>query len=326
MKLRTPFLIGGAIAACAGLSLAGAPAPATAPVSDTLAPVVAAPPTMSARDRRERFNDRVQAMLEAGEGSRLTDAPPARRRAQSSSQPRSSSSAGARPTPVAVATPTVASIPMPTSAPASGGLRTIALPDSPSRTIAAALTRPTNAVDCLTQAIYYEARSESEEGQAAVAEVILNRARSGRYPAEVCDVVYQRNARTCQFSYTCDGSIGRTRVNARSWATAERIARQVYGGQAQALLPARSVNYHANYVAPSWGRRLERVRQIGAHIFYGAALNGGTPGASDDAPVAARPSGQLTFVRLDALDRAYDLFRTAVEPVPAAQPTATAAE
>ena len=192
-------------------------------------------------------------------------------------------------------------------------------------TIAAALGRPTNAVDCLTQAIYYEARSESEDGQAAVAEVILNRARSGRYPREVCDVVYQRNARTCQFSYTCDGSIGRTRVNARSWATAERIAREVYAGRAQALLPARSVNYHANYVAPGWGRRLERVRQIGAHIFYGSALNGGTPGASDDPPRAPTSAGQLTFVRLDALDRAYDLFRNSAQPAPADSPAQTAA-
>jgi spore germination cell wall hydrolase CwlJ-like protein len=325
VKLRTPFLIGGAIAACAGLSLAGAPAPATAPAPDALAPVVAAP-VMSARERRDRFNDRVQAMLEAGEGSRLTDAPPARRRAQPSIPSRPPVSSGARPTPIAAAPPAVATPLSPRRAPASDGLRTIALPDSPSRTIAAALTRPTNAVDCLTQAIYYEARSESEEGQAAVAEVILNRARSGRYPRDVCDVVYQRNARTCQFSYTCDGSIGRTRINARSWATAERIARQVHAGQAQALLPARSVNYHANYVAPSWGRRLERVRQIGAHIFYGAALNGGTPGASDDAAVAPRPSGQLTFVRLDALDRAYDLFRSSAEPTPAAQPTVAVAE
>ena len=316
MKLKAPFLIGGAIAACAGLSLAGAPAPATAPAPDTVALVVAGPPAMSALERRERFNERVQAMLAAGQGSRLTDAPPRRVQARSSAPQR------ARPTLAVAPTPVLATVPMSRSAPAPEGLRTIALPDLPSRTIAAALSRPTNAVDCLTQAIYYEARSESEEGQAAVAEVILNRARSGRYPRDVCDVVYQRNARTCQFSYTCDGSIGRTRVNARSWATAERIAREVHAGRAQALLPARSVNYHANYVAPGWGRRLERVRQIGAHIFYGAALSGGTPGASADAPRGPVRSDRLTFVRLDALDRAYDMLRNPDQPesaAPAAQ-------
>ncbi len=322
MKLRVPFLIGGAIAACAGLSLAGAPAPATAPAPDTVAPVVAGPPAMSALERRERFNERVQAMLAAGEGSRLTDAPPRRAQARSSAPQR------ARPTPVVAPTPVLATVPTSRSAPAPApdGLRTIALPDPPSRTIAAALSRPTNAVDCLTQAIYYEARSESEEGQAAVAEVILNRARSGRYPRDVCDVVYQRNARTCQFSYTCDGSIGRTRVNARSWATAERIAREVHAGRAQTLLPARSVNYHANYVAPGWGRRLERVRQIGAHIFYGSALSGGTPGASGDAPRDPVRSDRLTFVRLDALDRAYDMLRNPDQPEAAALAAQTATQ
>jgi len=320
VKLRAPFLIGGAIAACAGLSLAGAPAPATAPAPDTVAPVVAGPPAMSALERRERFNERVQAMLAAGEGSRLTDAPPRRAQARSPAQQR------ARPPLVVAPSPVLATVPTSSSVPAPDGLRTIALPDPASRTIAAALSRPTNAVDCLTQAIYYEARSESEEGQAAVAEVILNRARSGRYPRDVCDVVYQRNARTCQFSYTCDGSIGRTRVNARSWATAERIAREVHAGRAQTLLPARSVNYHANYVAPGWGRRLERVRQIGAHIFYGAALSGGTPGASGDAPRGPVRSDRLTFVRLDALDRAYDMLRNPDQPEPAAPAAQTATQ
>lgn len=314
MKLKAGFLIGGAIAACAGLSLAGAPAPVPAPLDDTEVPVVAASPAMSARERRERFDERVQAMLAAGEGSRLTDAPRPRRRV---SAPMSTASRSASAVPTSTATP------IDVAAAASSNLRTISLPGSPSQTIAAALRRPTTAIDCLTQAIYYEARSESEEGQAAVAEVILNRARSGRYPREICDVVYQRNARTCQFSYTCDGSIGRTRVNAGSWATAERIAREVYAGSTQPLLPTRSVNYHADYVAPGWGRRLERVRQIGAHVFYGAALNGGTPGASDDTPGRLAPSGRLTFARLDALERAYDVFRESAQaprPVDAAPP------
>lgn len=313
MKLKTPFLIGGCIAACAGLSLAGVPTPALAPTRDRAAPVaVAASPVMSAQDRRERFNKRVQAMLQSGEGHRLIDAP--RSRPQGAAAPTRKS----RPASLAP----VAASPSPASLP----LQTIASSEPRSQTIAAARTRPTSGVDCLTEAIYYEARSESEEGQAAVAEVILNRARSGRYPREVCDVVYQRNARTCQFSYTCDGSIGRTRVNAQSWARAERIAREVYAGRSQALLPARSVNYHANYVAPGWGLRLERVRQIGAHIFYGAALQGGTPGASTDTQLASPPSRQLTFVRLDALDRAYDVFRAAAEPQPPAESVESAAQ
>lgn len=164
---------------------------------------------------------------------------------------------------------------------------------------------------CLTEAVYYEARSESDDGQAAVAEVILNRAASPQYPADVCAVVYQRNARTCQFSYTCDGSIGRFAVQPAAWARAGRIARDVATGERRRILPDRSVNYHADYVAPGWGRRLERVHRIGAHIFYGAPLHGGsTPGAGS-APVPA-PAG-LEFRPLEALQRAYALAAAEAE-------------
>lgn len=164
---------------------------------------------------------------------------------------------------------------------------------------------PTNAIECLTQALYYEARNESSEGQAAVAEVVLNRARSGRYPRDICEVVYQRNSRTCQFTFTCDGSIGRRPVDMAKWARSEYIAREVYSGRSN-LLPQSSVNYHANYVRPAWGGRLERVRQIGAHIFYGAPL-GGAPEkfprvqASDH---ENRGRG-LVFVRNEAIENAY---------------------
>lgn len=162
---------------------------------------------------------------------------------------------------------------------------------------------PTDPIECLTQAIYYEARNESEEGQAAVAEVVINRSRAGTYPRDICQVVYQRNSRTCQFTFTCDGSIGRGAVNMGAWSRAERIAREVHSGRS-ALLPKSSVNYHANYVRPSWGRRLEKVRQIGAHIFYGRALNGATPGAGTLRPEQPATGG-LTFTRVAALDQAY---------------------
>jgi len=178
---------------------------------------------------------------------------------------------------------------------------------------------PTDAVECLTQAVYFEARNESEDGQAAVAEVVMNRSRSGAYPTDVCAVVYQRNSRTCQFTFTCDGAIGRSPVDMTKWARAEQIARAVYEGRAARLLPANSVNYHANYVSPSWGRRLERVRQIGAHIFYGAALGGGsTPGATEaQTPVQTVTQG-LVFVRNEALDRAYEAVRSATQTAVAA--------
>ncbi len=164
---------------------------------------------------------------------------------------------------------------------------------------------PASDVECLTQAIYYEARNESEEGQAAVAEVVMNRSRAGGYPPRVCEVVYQRNSRTCQFTFTCDGSIGRSPVNAEVWARAETIARDVYEGRRESLLPRSSVNYHANYVRPSWASRLEQVRQIGAHIFYGESLTGDPrPGAALAADTP-RQTGGLVFTRNAALDEAY---------------------
>ncbi|WP_299175241.1 cell wall hydrolase [uncultured Brevundimonas sp.] len=169
---------------------------------------------------------------------------------------------------------------------------------------------PSDPIACLTQAIYYEARNESEDGQAAVAEVVLNRAGSGRYPRDVCQVVYQRNSRTCQFTFTCDGSIGRSPVNMNAWARAERIARGVYAGETKALLPRASVNYHANYVSPTWARRMERVKRIGAHIFYGAPLNGETTPGAD-----TLPPQNLMFVKNDAIERAYaTLFRSSAPP------------
>jgi len=163
---------------------------------------------------------------------------------------------------------------------------------------------PQSDVECLTQAIYYEARNESEEGQAAVAEVVMNRSRALGYPPRVCEVVYQRNSRTCQFTFTCDGSIGRGPINPEAWARAEAIARSVYEGTRPSLLPPRSLNYHANYVRPSWASRLEQVRQIGTHIFYGDSLTGGPrPGAT--ATEAPGSSGGLVFTRNAALDEAY---------------------
>jgi hypothetical protein len=163
---------------------------------------------------------------------------------------------------------------------------------------------PSSDLECLTQAIYYEARNESEEGQAAVAEVVMNRSRALGYPPRVCDVVYQRNSRTCQFTFTCDGSLNRGVVNAEAWARAERIAREVYEGRRPAVLPGRSLNYHADYVRPSWSARLERVRQIGTHIFYGSSTSGGaTPGAAETQQQGR--SGGLVFTRNSALDEAY---------------------
>lgn len=121
---------------------------------------------------------------------------------------------------------------------------------------------------CLTQAIYYEAALESEAGQAAVAQVVLNRVRDPNYPDSVCGVVFQGAERVtgCQFSFTCDGALARPPV-AWAWERAAAVAdRALAGHVAQAVGTA--THYHADYVRPWWAPTLAKVTQIGTHIFY----------------------------------------------------------
>jgi hypothetical protein len=122
---------------------------------------------------------------------------------------------------------------------------------------------------CLAEAIYFESRSEPEGGQAAVAQVVLNRVRSGIYPTTVCGVVYQDRNRpfACQFTFACEGKSLRVEEPG-PWAVATRIARDVASGANYNPKVGVAVNYHANYVAPFWVGYLKRVDRIGAHIFY----------------------------------------------------------
>ena len=122
---------------------------------------------------------------------------------------------------------------------------------------------------CLAEAIYFESRSEPELGQAAVAQVVLNRVKSGDYPANVCGVVYQDRNRpfACQFSFACEGKSLRIEEPG-PWATAVRIASGVASGALYNVKVGEAVNYHANYVLPYWASTLKRVAQIGNHIFY----------------------------------------------------------
>jgi len=127
----------------------------------------------------------------------------------------------------------------------------------------AAVTTAGAEEDCLANAVYFEARGESLEGQLAVAEVVLNRARSGRYPATWCGVVTQH----AQFSFVRGGVIPAANRNSEAWKRAVAIARIAQQGSNR-MLAANVLWYHANYVSPSWGRRLARSSVIGAHIFY----------------------------------------------------------
>ncbi len=117
--------------------------------------------------------------------------------------------------------------------------------------------------DCLANAVYFEARGETLEGQLAVAEVVMNRARSGRYPATWCGVVVQRS----QFSFVRGGVIPAANRSSEAWRRAVAIARIAQSGTTRMLAP-NVLWYHANYVRPAWGRRLARSAVVGAHIFY----------------------------------------------------------
>jgi hypothetical protein len=122
---------------------------------------------------------------------------------------------------------------------------------------------------CLAEAVYFEARSEPETGQAAVAQVVINRAKSGLYPSSICGVVYQNRHRykACQFTFACEGKALVIR-EPDSWAVATRVAEDVLRGQTYLPAVGASTHYHADYVAPWWSRKLKRTDRIGRHIFY----------------------------------------------------------
>jgi hypothetical protein len=119
--------------------------------------------------------------------------------------------------------------------------------------------------NCIAIAVYHEARGESLEGQLAVARVIMNRAASGKYPPTWCDTVKQ----PWQFSFVRNYEFPYTDQNSNSWRKAVAIT-QLAVSNAIPSLANDVLWYHADYVAPSWGRRLTRVNKIGTHIFYRA--------------------------------------------------------
>ena len=123
---------------------------------------------------------------------------------------------------------------------------------------------------CLATAIYHEARGESLRGQFAVAEVILNRVASAKFPNSICGVVYQGvrpgQIGGCQFSFACDGR-SESMPNRTAANRAQRIAQVMAGGGARALTDG-ALYFHTRAVSPSWSRRFQQTAEIGAHLFY----------------------------------------------------------
>lgn len=175
----------------------------------------------------------------------------------------------------------------------------------------------TRAEQCLTAAIYYEAASEPDAGQRAVAQVVLNRVAHPSYPKTVCGVVYQGSERStgCQFSFTCDGSLARV-PSRLFWDRAANVARAALSGYVYAPVGL-ATHYHTVAVHPYWAPSLNFLGTIGAHRFYSFrgpagsaatfsfAYRGGEPLA---APNRRDPRADLRpDIALDplAIERAY---------------------
>ena len=121
---------------------------------------------------------------------------------------------------------------------------------------------------CLSEALYFEARGETVKGQFAVAEVIMNRVRSARFPDNVCGVINQGTGKRyqCQFTYTCDGN-PETIHEPRAFERVSKVARAVLDGRAPDLTKG-ATHYHTTAVRPRWSRVYTKTAAIGVHVFY----------------------------------------------------------
>ncbi len=126
----------------------------------------------------------------------------------------------------------------------------------------------TNDADCLTQAVYYEARGEGDDGMRAVAQVILNRVRHPAFPKTICGVVYQgaMQQTSCQFSFACDGSLARP-VEAWAWRRAKAVATAALGGYVMKSVGT-ATHFHTLAVDPRWSSNMVKIATVGQHTFY----------------------------------------------------------
>ena len=125
-------------------------------------------------------------------------------------------------------------------------------------------------LECLAKNIYFEAGGESFEGKVAVAQVTINRAESGKFPKDICQVVYQKNVVyekvLCQFSWYCQQASGVKPKNIAVFRESELVARQVLLENFRLPSLKNALYFHATHVNPKWNR--EKVAQIGGHVFY----------------------------------------------------------
>jgi hypothetical protein len=142
-------------------------------------------------------------------------------------------------------------------------------PMTPSELLGLDETTRSKSEICLAEAIYFEARGEAVRGQMAVAQVVLNRVFSGKYPNTVCGVVYQNAHRRlhCQFTFACDGIPDIVR-EPDMWERAQTIAAEMLDGKLWLPEVGKATHYHASWVRPGWVREMTKMHRLGVHTFY----------------------------------------------------------
>lgn len=145
------------------------------------------------------------------------------------------------------------------------------------------------AADCLAAALLYEAGDDAE-GQRAVAQVVLNRARHPAFPASICGVVFQgaERATGCQFTFTCDGAL-RRRYSDAAWQRARGIAIDAMTGAVYRPVGL-ATHYHTDWVRPYWSSSLDKLAQVGTHLFFRWRGFWGTPAAFRHGTNGAEPA------------------------------------
>jgi len=182
----------------------------------------------------------------------------------------------------------------------------------------------TQALNCLASAVYYEAGNQDEDGERAVAQVVLNRVRHPAFPSSVCGVVYQGSTKLtgCQFTFTCDGSLNR-RPDPDGWNRAVQVAHAALAGSVYAPV-GWATHYHADYVVPYWASTMAKNAVVGAHLFYRWAGTWGQPAVFTKAYAGQEPNaGALRAAALAAVHvvpTQSGSLAAAIKNIPGAEP------
>jgi hypothetical protein len=181
------------------------------------------------------------------------------------------------------------------------------------------------ALNCLSSAVYYEAGNQDENGERAVAQVVLNRVRHPAFPGSICSVVYQGSTKPtgCQFTFTCDNSLTR-RPDAEGWRRATAIAEAALNGFVYAPV-GWATHYHADYVVPLWASTMAKNAVVGAHLFYRWEGSWGQPSAFSRSYSGREPNAAALRIASLAVPHMTPVYAqrqltTALKNIPGAEP------